>query len=311
MISHLCCSARGDLCDFAAHCALCLENLASTEDDEEERGLLLAVRKPVATIDEENVVNIEFQTGPSLGIFDYAVFCVEEFAGCRADPVTNVESGELTREVSTIEATLTGLTGSSTTYDCYISVSTDKVEKCELIRVVTSDAPPPPPDGWTSRQTPNSYSWDSVAWGGPEGAELFVAVAPNAPGASKIMTSPDGISWTVPAGLNFQDSLRLRDITWGRPQSRGPTSGAAKFVAVASSSPATVAKSLDGINWVYDDTTVPSNEWRGVTYSPELGLYVAVAWDDSGSQVMTRYDRRSGALTLLHALALWSHSLAL
>ena len=147
MISHLCCSARGDLCDFAAHCALCLENLASTEDDEEERGLLLAVRKPVATIDEENVVNIEFQTGPSLGIFDYAVFCVEEFAGCRADPVTNVESGELTREVSTIEATLTGLTGSSTTYDCYISVSTDKVEKCELIRVVTSDAPPPP-SGW-------------------------------------------------------------------------------------------------------------------------------------------------------------------
>ena len=101
-----------------------------------EDRLGLAIRKPEATAGA-NSVNIQFETGPSARIFDYSVFCVEVGAGCKAEPVSTVATGSLTRTISTIDATVTGLFY-NTTYDCYVTASSDFADKCQLVPVTTT-----------------------------------------------------------------------------------------------------------------------------------------------------------------------------
>jgi hypothetical protein len=64
-----------------------------------------------------------------------------------------------------------------------------------------------------------------VAWGGPAGAQKFVAVADSGTG-DRVMTSPDGITWTIRASAADNDWF---SVAWGGP------AGAQKFVAVATS----------------------------------------------------------------------------
>jgi hypothetical protein len=267
------------------------------EVEEEERTLLLAVRKPEATVASSSSIEVSFETGPALREFDYTIKCVllddALLGGCDADAVGAVVTGKTTTSKSTIEGEVTGLQY-QTDYQCYVIVETDKLSKCKYVVTPVIEVPPAPENGWTP-QTTSGTGYTSVAWGGPDGSEIFVAVGydNNDNGQAVLLTSPDGISWSVPAGLSLPQA-KLRDVTWGAPQARVGAAG--RFVAV-SSSPPTVITSEDGVAWAVDQS-IPANEWRGVTYSPELGRYVAVAWDDENDNVMVRYVSLSFVLSL-------------
>ena len=47
--------------------------------------------------------------------------------------------------------------------------------------------------------------------------------------------------------------------------------------------------SPDGINWT-SRTSAVDNQWRDITWSPELGIFVAVAESGTGNRVMTSPD---------------------
>jgi hypothetical protein len=76
---------------------------------------------------------------------------------------------------------------------------------------------------WTLQTTPADNTWASVTWGGPAGAERFVAVAYSG-SVDRVMTSTDGITWTL--GTTPADNY-WQSVTWGGP------AGAERFVAVA------------------------------------------------------------------------------
>lgn len=84
------------------------------------------------------------------------------------------------------------------------------------------------PDGvtWTSRTAAGSpsYQWVSVVFGGPAGAQRFVAVSDRGTG-DRVMTSPDGVTWTM--GVSAADN-DWRSVTYGGPDAQ-------RFVAVAQS----------------------------------------------------------------------------
>jgi predicted RecA/RadA family phage recombinase len=145
------------------------------------------------------------------------------------------------------------------------------------------------------------------------GNGLFVAVANTGTG-NRVMTSPDGITWTSRASAadNAWHSVVYGDglfvavattgtgnrvmtspdgITWTSRASaadngwRSVTYGDGLFVAVASSGTDNrVMTSLDGITWTMR-TSAANNSWWSVTYSN--GLFVAVSLNGSPNQVMT------------------------
>jgi hypothetical protein len=146
---------------------------------------------------------------------------------------------------------------------------------------------------WTSRSSALAVdnTWWGVAWSPT--LNLFVAVA-SASGATGfctqngrcIMTSPDGINWTVrtvPSTNYYWTS-----VVWS------PSLGL--FVAVAQASITAgqfnyVMTSPDGINWT-SRTTPNENTWFSITWSPSLSLFVAVAstGNGTGQRVMTSPD---------------------
>jgi hypothetical protein len=102
----------------------------------------LAIRKPEVTGTDVSSIDISFGTGPSLRVFNYTVKCVAEGEGCGAEAVGTPFSGDLTRTISTVDATVTGLFP-NTTYFCYVAVSGDKVDKCQGPLVATTAIPGP------------------------------------------------------------------------------------------------------------------------------------------------------------------------
>ena len=149
-------------------------------------------------------------------------------------------------------------------------------------RIMTS------PDGvtWTPRTAPAVKPWTSVTWGGPAGQEKFVAVSDgSAIGSSttdRVMTSPDGITWTsrtTPSTDDWWSSVR-----WGGP------SGQQRFVAVASSfnTGNRFMTSPDGITWTAEASGV-ENAWFSVAWGGPTGQekFVAVSVTGTGNRVMT------------------------
>jgi len=166
---------------------------------------------------------------------------------------------------------------------------------------------------WTGRTVPNTtILCRGVCWSPELG--LFVAVAESGP--NKVMTSPNGITWTArTAALEnrwysvcWSKELRIfvavsRDInvmtsvdgiTW---ISRTPASGAGRcvcwsaelglFVAVSDNN---VARSSDGITW-FSSVGIPEGAYLGVCWSPQLRLFVA------GSAQFTRLISSSNGIT--------------
>ena len=134
---------------------------------------------------------------------------------------------------------------------------------------------------WSSRTSPADNNWWGVAYGtDPNGSGLFVAIASS--GTGRVMTSPDGINWTLRTSPNNEWS----SITYGTPN------GVGLFVAVAVTGTGNrVMTSPDGINWT-SRTSAANNDWWGVTYGTPngVGLFVAVAATGTGNRVMTSPD---------------------
>ncbi|GAB3034168.1 hypothetical protein GCM10027185_40020 [Spirosoma pulveris] len=100
------------------------------------------------------------------------------------------------------------------------------------------------------------------------GNGLFVAVAGD--GTNRVMTSPDGITWTARTAA---ENNSWYSVTYGNGQ----------FVAVAGDGTKRVMTSPDGITWTAR-TASENNQWNGVTYGS--GQFVAVA-SNGTNQVMT------------------------
>ncbi len=61
-----------------------------------------------------------------------------------------------------------------------------------------------------------------MTWGGPSGNERFVAVALN--GDKRVMTSPDGINWTLGDSASFDGQAYFHEfssVAWGEPGDGG------------------------------------------------------------------------------------------
>lgn len=167
----------------------------------------------------------------------------------------------------------------------------------------------------------DASSWATVAFGRrteitstPE-LGVFVAVATS--GASRVMTSADGVEWTArtaaeqamwhdvtygnglfvavatvgvhqvmtsPDGITWTGRAAAEAIAW-RAVTYG---GSGLFVAVASSGTNRVMTSSDGINWV-GRSAAEQNKWMSVTSSGSGGLFVAVATTGT-NKVMTSPD---------------------
>ena len=156
---------------------------------------------------------------------------------------------------------------------------------------------------WLRRITPSTaVTWQSVAWSPSLG--LFAAVATNGTG-TRVMTSPDGINWTL--RTSAADNAWL-SIVW--------SPSLALFVAVANSGTGNrVMTSSNGTAWTIR-TSAADNNWRDVTWSPSLGLFVAVADSGTGNRVMTSPDGinwtiRTSAADYNWRSVTWSPSLAL
>jgi hypothetical protein len=131
---------------------------------------------------------------------------------------------------------------------------------------------------WVTRSTPNNHEYRNVAWS-PE-LSLFAAVSRTGT-TSAIMTSPNGINWTS----RSTPSKEYFAITWSADLSL--------FVAVTINNGTTtncVATSSNGTTWVTRNAG-NSNSWRSVAWSPQLGLFAAVAaLIGSGNRAMTSPD---------------------
>jgi hypothetical protein len=145
---------------------------------------------------------------------------------------------------------------------------------------------------WTIRTATGGATaayWVSVCWS-PE-LTLFVAVAnePREGTANKVLTSSNGITWTPSSAVN--NYTCWESVCWS-PELR-------LFVAVAGFSsgntnfnPGTggtnkVMISSNGTNWTSIPSANNNTNFKGVCWSPELGIFVAVAVSGGGPYVMT------------------------
>lgn len=129
--------------------------------------------------------------------------------------------------------------------------------------------------GWSKLYPGNSQGWLDVAWSPELG--LFAACTDN--GTGRIMTSPNGVDWTV---RTTTGNPALYAITW--------SSQKGIFVTVGANA---VMTSTDGITWT-PRTPVGdfTNNWGGITYSPTLGIFAAcsISSISSSNRIMTSTD---------------------
>jgi hypothetical protein len=132
------------------------------------------------------------------------------------------------------------------------------------------------PDGinWTIRTSGANNSWESVIFGNGK----FVAVSSDGTG-NRIMTSTDGITWSICTGCSTGFDNQWQGVTYGN----------GLFVAVSDSGTGNrVMTSPDGTTWT-SRTSAVDNGWQSVTYGN--GLFVAVAANTgTGNRIMTSPD---------------------
>ena len=121
-----------------------------------------------------------------------------------------------------------------------------------------SGTPLPAASTWTSRADAADLGWNSVTYG--EGT--FVAVANSGTG-NRVMTSPDGSTWTSVSATD--NSKAWKSVAYGN----------GVFVAVQSGSGNQVMTSPDGATWTSVSTGLVQNSWIALTYG--TNGFVAVA----------------------------------
>ena len=132
---------------------------------------------------------------------------------------------------------------------------------------------------FTASPASNNNAWRSISWSNR--LSLFCALSID--GAdTRIMTSPDGITWTTQSSVNL--NLQWLSIIWvGGTYNR--------FIAVANNGTTQqIMTSQNGINWVARNTPGPIRDWRWITYSPELNRLVCVSGGGNIDGVMTSDD---------------------
>ncbi|MGA1048188.1 MAG: hypothetical protein ACO3UU_09270, partial [Minisyncoccia bacterium] len=119
-------------------------------------------------------------------------------------------------------------------------------------------------------------NWRYIIWV-PE-LKLFVATGISGTTSQRVMTSPDGINWTLRTTPNDNN---WRAVCWSAELNL--------LVSVADSGTERVMTSPDGINWT-SRNQVNTNGWTGICWSGELGIFVAVGNSGTGTRVMTSPD---------------------
>lgn len=135
----------------------------------------------------------------------------------------------------------------------FVGISASKIATSPDGRTwILRDFPEPSPEC-----RPLTTSWIALTYGGG----LFVAVGWGGSCSDKVMTSPDGISWSVRSapGADFLDSVAY---------------GNGRYVAADRSGG--ILSSPDGISWTRHDAP---GSWWGITYGN--GTYVAVGKNSS------------------------------
>jgi hypothetical protein len=134
-----------------------------------------------------------------------------------------------------------------------------------------------------------------IAWS----EELSLLVGTNGSGATRLQSSPDGITWTARTPPSAQ---AWAGIAW--------SASLGLFVAVSTS--INTMYSADGITW--SGGTSINLSWSKLTYSPELG-FCAIGASGSVGRVMTSFDGltwtlRTSPLQIWRSVA-WSPQLGL
>jgi len=169
---------------------------------------------------------------------------------------------------------------------------------------------------WTTRTSTADNTWNSVCWSPELG--LFCAVAST--GTNRVMTSPNGITWTAQtitannwtsvcwapnfgffiavsnSGTNTRIATSTDGITWTIPIS--PADNPWTSVCVAPEINRAVAVASTGTNQIMYTTNSTGTtwstalqsetiEWRSVCWAPEISLFCAVGSSGTGNRVMT------------------------
>ena len=113
---------------------------------------------------------------------------------------------------------------------------------------------------WTQTNAPTNNNWRGVAWS--PSLDLFCAVGDSSIN-SECITSSDGITWSEQAGM---PNGGYTDIVWSPEE--------AIFVAVQTLGPN--ATSPDGITWTQRSTPADIDDLRGIVWSADKSLFVAV-----------------------------------
>lgn len=133
------------------------------------------------------------------------------------------------------------------------------------------------------RSTPVNKMWRRVCWSPELGLFAVVATGTKAAngGADQVVTSPDGINWTL---RKTPDMLCL-GICWSKEKNM--------FVVVGQSTTSSpnqnVMTSSDGVNWTARNGA-NNNSFAFVCWAKEKGLFVAVSNTGTGNRVMTSPD---------------------
>jgi len=138
----------------------------------------------------------------------------------------------------------------------------NEVSALEL-REAVDNVVPPVGTVWTPQTPAGVTAWYAVTYGNGR----FVAVVPG--GTSPVMTSEDGVNWTLQTAPNQG---------WV-----GVTYGNGQFVAICGNGSMT---SPDGVTWTYHAWSGISCSARGITYGN--GLYIAVG--ESDDRIVTSPD---------------------
>lgn len=130
--------------------------------------------------------------------------------------------------------------------------------------------------GYVMRSADGSNWIESVIanqWSGiTYAAGQFVAVAQS--GTNRVMTSPDGVTWTPRAAASVSNWV---SITYGN----------GTYVATAWTGADRVMTSPDGVTWTAQSATSTTSEWLSVTFG--AGIFVAVSIN-APDRVMTSPD---------------------
>ena len=162
---------------------------------------------------------------------------------------------------------------------------------------------------WNSGSTPSPLDgvWADICWSSDLGVAVAISAGNNSGGAVQVMRSTDGINFSpefLPAG---GQNIWWQQVRWA------PTLGL--FCACSSGTTGSgggstdrIATSPDGITWTIQTCPAVDRTWKGMCWSPDLGLFVVIA--DSGGttdRIMTSPDGVNWTLGNFGVISNWRH----